>query len=251
LADTQDIVAGMMDTPNREYNSAAECRWLSPDPAGAGWNQYAYATNPNSMIDPTGLDEQPQSPCAGTGNCELANDHISPLMDRFFTPDSTKYGTDGRPAPWLLSNSEGAKNTSSSDDSSGNGSIPEIVGQSVRRGHKWYNFIKHWFDNRVEADKLNDELNTDQTIQKMATEVITRGDANRTPQFIEIYSLEATNLNYDEARMIGKVMAEVPNLPGTDKFGDFVFDYYGGKRDENNRRIDELLQEAAQSVVPQ
>jgi RHS repeat-associated protein len=53
--DTQDIVSGMMDTPNREYNSAEQGRWLSPDPAGSGWNQYAYATNPNSFIDPTGL----------------------------------------------------------------------------------------------------------------------------------------------------------------------------------------------------
>jgi len=30
-------------------------RWLSPDPAHSGWNQYAYATNPNSLIDPLGL----------------------------------------------------------------------------------------------------------------------------------------------------------------------------------------------------
>jgi hypothetical protein len=32
-------------------------------------------------------------------------------MDRFFTPDSTKYGADGRPAPWLvsLSNDDGAQ----------------------------------------------------------------------------------------------------------------------------------------------
>jgi hypothetical protein len=30
-------------------------RWLSPDPAGVGWNQYAYTTNPNSFIDPIGL----------------------------------------------------------------------------------------------------------------------------------------------------------------------------------------------------
>ncbi len=28
---------------------------MSPDPAGAGWNAYAYATNPNSATDPLGL----------------------------------------------------------------------------------------------------------------------------------------------------------------------------------------------------
>ena len=43
----------MWDTPNRELSTVG--RWLSPDPARAGWNQYAYVTNPNSVIDPTGL----------------------------------------------------------------------------------------------------------------------------------------------------------------------------------------------------
>jgi RHS repeat-associated protein len=56
--DTQDIVSGTYDTPNRELNIVG--RWISPDPAGAGWNQYAYATNPNSFIDPSGLNQ-----CAG------------------------------------------------------------------------------------------------------------------------------------------------------------------------------------------
>jgi RHS repeat-associated protein len=42
------------ETPNRELHSG-QGRWLSPDPAGQGWNQYAYATNPNSFVDPGGL----------------------------------------------------------------------------------------------------------------------------------------------------------------------------------------------------
>jgi YD repeat-containing protein len=49
----------MWDTPNRELSMVG--RWLSPDPAGAGWNQYAYPTNPNNANDPTGL------------NCVVAN----------------------------------------------------------------------------------------------------------------------------------------------------------------------------------
>ena len=53
--DTQDIIAGIFDTPNRELN-ASQGRWLSPDPAGASWNLYAYATNPNSATDPLGLN---------------------------------------------------------------------------------------------------------------------------------------------------------------------------------------------------
>ncbi len=52
---TQDVFAGMYDTPNRELQGSQQGRWLSPDPAGSGWNQYAYVTNPNSQIDPTGL----------------------------------------------------------------------------------------------------------------------------------------------------------------------------------------------------
>ena len=43
----------MWDTPNRELSYAG--RWLSPDPAGVGWNLYAYTTDPNSQTDPTGL----------------------------------------------------------------------------------------------------------------------------------------------------------------------------------------------------
>jgi hypothetical protein len=43
----------MYDAANRELSYAS--RWLSPDPAGVGWNQYAYTTNPNSLVDPLGL----------------------------------------------------------------------------------------------------------------------------------------------------------------------------------------------------
>src|SRR5205807_579137 len=45
----------LFDTPNRELAQSDQGRWLSPDPAGTGWNQYGYPTNPNSYIDPTGL----------------------------------------------------------------------------------------------------------------------------------------------------------------------------------------------------
>jgi RHS repeat-associated protein len=62
--DAQDILTGIFDTPNRELN-ASQGRWLSPDPAGAGWNQYAYATNPLSSVDPTGLDN-----CDTPGDCD-------------------------------------------------------------------------------------------------------------------------------------------------------------------------------------
>ena len=53
---TGDFDSGvLLDAPNREL-AQYQGRWLSPDPAGTGWNQYAYPTNPNSQIDPSGLE---------------------------------------------------------------------------------------------------------------------------------------------------------------------------------------------------
>jgi RHS repeat-associated protein len=63
---TQDIFSGMYDTPNREM-TAAQSRFISPDPAGSGWNQYAWPTNPNSFADPSGLRHCPAGvypPCS-------------------------------------------------------------------------------------------------------------------------------------------------------------------------------------------
>ena len=51
----QIIINGLYDTPNREFDPGAGSRWLSPDPAGASWNAYEYTTNPNSIVDPSGL----------------------------------------------------------------------------------------------------------------------------------------------------------------------------------------------------
>ena len=45
----------LFDTPNRQFDTSAGSRWLSPDPARASWNAYSYPTNPNSFTDPSGL----------------------------------------------------------------------------------------------------------------------------------------------------------------------------------------------------
>jgi RHS repeat-associated protein len=66
--DTQDVIAGIYDTPNREFAGSNQGRWLSPDPAEAGWNLYAYATNPNSFVDPTGMDDCVSDPYQGNCN---------------------------------------------------------------------------------------------------------------------------------------------------------------------------------------
>lgn len=73
--DTQDILSGMYDTPNRELQGSQQGRWLSPDPAGAGWNQYAYPTNPNSIVDPSGLAPKHEPPgCSPLIGCTYGAD---------------------------------------------------------------------------------------------------------------------------------------------------------------------------------
>jgi RHS repeat-associated protein len=82
---TQDVIAGMYDTPNRELQGSQQGRWLSPDPAGAGWNQYAYATNPNSAIDPTGLGEQDHCGhwCYSTPDAHSGTPNYNPAFGMF------------------------------------------------------------------------------------------------------------------------------------------------------------------------
>jgi RHS repeat-associated protein len=65
--DTQDLTAGLFDTPMRELNQS-EGRWISPDPAGASWNAYAYPTNPNIATDPTGAMQFYHTDCYCSGN---------------------------------------------------------------------------------------------------------------------------------------------------------------------------------------
>jgi YD repeat-containing protein len=57
----------LFDTPNREF-AVNQLRWTSPDPAGSGWNQYAYPTDPNTFNDPSGLCENHSSKIASI-NC--------------------------------------------------------------------------------------------------------------------------------------------------------------------------------------
>jgi RHS repeat-associated protein len=62
---TGDFDPGVLfDTPNREL-AQYQGRWLSPDPAGSGWNQYAYVSNnPLGLTDPTGLDSIGVASCS-------------------------------------------------------------------------------------------------------------------------------------------------------------------------------------------
>lgn len=71
---SQDVSAGMYDTPNRELSSI-QGRWLTPDPAHAGWNQYAYVDNmPLNSVDPLGLYCDLQQAAEGCGQGGMFND---------------------------------------------------------------------------------------------------------------------------------------------------------------------------------
>ena len=54
----QGITSSLFDTPNRELSST-QGRWLNPDPAGSGWNQYAYGTNPLTANRPERTGHNP------------------------------------------------------------------------------------------------------------------------------------------------------------------------------------------------
>jgi RHS repeat-associated protein len=81
---TQDLLSGMYDTPNREL-PATQSRFLSPDPAGSGWNQYGYPTNPNSESDPSGLQGQSGGGCpvlfCNRGSGAMGSDNTTYIVD--------------------------------------------------------------------------------------------------------------------------------------------------------------------------
>jgi RHS repeat-associated protein len=88
---TQDVFAGMYDTPNRELQGAQQGRWLSPDPAGTGWNQYAYSTNPNSNVDPSGLacypiEDHGIGDCTGSSGLQGTSFNTGALCDPTMDP---------------------------------------------------------------------------------------------------------------------------------------------------------------------
>jgi len=118
--DTQDIVAGTMETPNREYNNAAQGRWISPDPTGAGWNLYAYGANPNSGLDPSGLLFNGGS-FGGWGFGQLIDGFEYPNI--FFVAPT--FGTVGADA------GDSTDNSSSSTASSSDGTGSSISGGGI------------------------------------------------------------------------------------------------------------------------
>jgi RHS repeat-associated protein len=130
---TQDVIAGMYNTPNRELQGSQQGRFLSPDPAGAGWNQYGYPTNPNSMVDPSGLDGEPGctpgSNCGagGVGTCSASYSCSSPCSEASpCGPGSTGWGTQGTGCNGQCDGSDGGTVGADSGSSSSSPSSPQL-----------------------------------------------------------------------------------------------------------------------------
>lgn len=127
--DTEDIIAGIFDTPNRELN-VGQGRWISPDPAGLNaadpsnpqsWNRYAYVlNNPLSYKDPLGLycdysdHDDPSSGFdssqfdynSNTGEC---TDNGGQWVDDAYTQNGADLA--GRPQHAVASNTTGQQGT--------------------------------------------------------------------------------------------------------------------------------------------
>jgi RHS repeat-associated protein len=104
---TGDFDPGVLfDTPNREL-AQYQGRWISPDPAGTGWNQYAYVnSNPLSYIDPSELACYPIERLL-TGGCgAFMNNGVNfgGSWDEFYiisAASSGSYETVDPSKPWI------------------------------------------------------------------------------------------------------------------------------------------------------
>jgi RHS repeat-associated protein len=138
--DSQDVVATgdcCFDTPNREL-SANQGRWLSPDPAGAGWNLYAYSTNPNSAIDPSGLETQYcwLNNHAATGGC-VGGHGGDPSGGDINPPGNTTDNPADPDSPTPASGTVGGDGSNGSDSNNGSGSATSTPFYVDTDGNTW------------------------------------------------------------------------------------------------------------------
>jgi hypothetical protein len=204
--------------------------------------------NPTTFGDPDGHEnEGPPVNSSGAGAWPVRRCSLCPIPDSAQVTDANLAVQNASLANLAAQNNGTDKpNTNSSSSNSDSG-----VGKSVTKGYKWYKFITGWFNKGMEAKKLKDEMQSDRQIRDIAAGAVMSISPRTPAQFGEIWQLEEQNLLLDTGRQIGKIMGEVPNIPGEDKFGEAVFNAYGKQRDANNNRIDTLLQEAAASLTPQ
>ena len=123
--DTQDIFAaspGLYDTPNRELHTT-QGRWISPDSAGAGWNQYGYVSNnPLGLTDPSGLCPSCDEPhyevfdaagsaddgCYLTFSCTAYVDEFGMQLDSQFAQAALQNGSGAKCPQCVATNVPGA-----------------------------------------------------------------------------------------------------------------------------------------------
>jgi RHS repeat-associated protein len=90
------------EAQNRELSVVG--RWLSPDPAQQSWNAYAYVTDPNRFVDPSGLD------CVSSvdghvveGDCEGKD----PDHEYYVDCDGCLFDSSGNPFHYVLETATG------------------------------------------------------------------------------------------------------------------------------------------------
>ena len=270
----QDLDANLYDYQFREQ-SPVQGRWLNPDPSGMAavsfgdpqtLNRYAYVRgSAMGMTDPNGLQSWGQA-LRSFLNGAFGNVQGPPNVD-FIIPgcfacsySALTFSVGGQDNAGASSNAGTAAGTATvtisetvtlpdgTTKTNDYGATAEEFGGSVKRAKGLVDTFDHWFVFGREAALLKQETQSDTAILEIVSKRLwgVNGDITTSPPlFIEIEQLEENNLLYDAGRAIGKIMPEVNNLPGVDKFGDQIFNYYGEQRDANNRRIDQLLQTIA------
>ncbi|MFZ0320177.1 MAG: RHS repeat-associated core domain-containing protein [Candidatus Sulfotelmatobacter sp.] len=249
----RDTESGL-DNFGARFDSSSLGRFMTPDWAAKpitvpyakfgdpqSLNLYSFVENsPINRIDPDGHVTSGDFRCPDQRHCV---DQSPTVGDSCDNEAGNCYTADRSNAFILLAQNQALQHQNPQEDGS------EVVTNSVRRGFKWYKFITGWINKGFEEQKLKSEVGLDRTTADIMFGIIAQHPEalNRFPQAIEIYQLEQQNLLYDQGRTIGKVMGEVPNLPGMDRFGNDVFNFYGQMRDQNNRRIDALIQEGLAS----
>ncbi|MGB8833170.1 MAG: RHS repeat-associated core domain-containing protein [Candidatus Sulfotelmatobacter sp.] len=122
----------LWDTPNREF-AINQGRWLSPDPAGTGWNQYAYPTNPLSYVDPSGLY------CAYLNDAGDDSESIDSNSDEGECASNGGYWIQGDygAGSWVRANADTGIVTGLGYDSSGNAEISFAGAQGSNAWGAW------------------------------------------------------------------------------------------------------------------
>jgi RHS repeat-associated protein len=242
--DTQDVLTGMYDTPNRELQASSQGRWLSPDPAGAGWNQYAYPTDPNDNVDPSGLACYPIEIQRHICGFQGGAGQFGWNWDQFglFGIDLTMWGLrEGSVERFIVGN--GFVFGDSGSPAAGNQSGNQPPWKACQWGTQWLCmkvYGRVWLQNNMQADQQIFNMTNDPYLWASG------GSVGAT--FGQINQLEQVNLVIDNVALGNMAMSALDNVqgaelpPGITDATDAGIDYFQEVRNQNNAQIDQMVQ---------